>query len=114
MRVTSLLSAVMVAFVFVLAGCGSGGGEAPAAESGTYQGSIQEVNAGEREIYVKTDDGQVLELYFTDQTTLEQNGESAAFSSLATGQQVEVDVEAEDGELTPLSVTIMTSDDDQN
>jgi hypothetical protein len=106
MRVGSLLSVVTLVAVFVLAGCG-GGGEAPTVESGTYQGSIQEVNASEREIYVQTDDGQVLELYFTDQTTLQQNGESAEFSALSNGQQVEVEVEAEGGELTPLSVTIM-------
>jgi major membrane immunogen (membrane-anchored lipoprotein) len=111
MRVAPFVSAAMLVAVSVLAGCGNGGGgEEAAVESGTYQGAIQQVKPGEREIYVETEDGQVLELYFTDQTTLQQNGQSAEFTALSKGQQVEVEVEAEDGELTPLSVTIMGGD----
>ena len=112
MRVDWVLSAVIVMFLSGLSGCG--GGHAPAVESGAYQGSIQEVNAGEREIYVKTEDGQVLELYFTDQTTLQRNGDSVEFSALANGQEVMVEVEAKEDGLTPLSVTIMTQNTDQS
>jgi hypothetical protein len=105
-------------FVFVtslaMVGCGSGSGSEEGSgtvQSGTYQGTIQEVNANEREIYVETGDGKTLELYFTDQTTLQQNGTSADFSALAKGQPVEVTVENQDGELAPVSVTITGSGD---
>ena len=105
----ALAPALTLLAVFALLGCGADNNQQqPAVQSGTYQGTIEEVNAGEREIYVRTDDGdgQVLELYFTDQTTVQQAGQPADFTALAVGQQVEVDVQAAEGELTPLSVTI--------
>jgi cold shock CspA family protein len=110
MRMRSLLALLTVTATITLVGCGGGNGET-AVESGTYQGAIQQVKPGEREIYVQTEEGQVLELYFTEQTTLQQDGASADFSVLSTGQQVEVEVERDNGELTPLSVTILGTDE---
>ena len=70
-------------------------------ESGTYQGTVIEVEADKSEIYVKTDDGKTLELYFTDETTLMQNGETVEFSALEEDQSVEVEVEKVGKRLDP-------------
>ncbi|MGK7397070.1 MAG: hypothetical protein ACNS62_21010 [Candidatus Cyclobacteriaceae bacterium M3_2C_046] len=76
-------------------------------DSGTYQGTIQEVEPDKTEIYVRTSDGQVLELYFTEQTTLTQNGNEIDFSMLEEGDQVEVEVEKVGQRLDPISVKLM-------
>ncbi|MHA6246798.1 hypothetical protein ACXYMU_02590 [Pontibacter sp. CAU 1760] len=76
-------------------------------ESGTYQGTIDEVEADKDEIYVKTDDGKVLELYFTEATTLTKNGETVAFDQLQEGGKVEVEVEKVGQRLDPIAVRIM-------
>lgn len=75
-------------------------------ESGTYEGTIAEVNADEDEIYVDVD-GDELELYFTDETELTQGGEPAEFSALEEGQTVEVEIEKVGQRLDPLSVDIL-------
>ena len=75
-------------------------------ESGTYQGTVIEVEADKTEIYVKTDDGKTLELYFTDETTLTQNNETVEFSALKVDQSVEVKVEKVGKRLDPISVKI--------
>jgi hypothetical protein len=75
-------------------------------ESGTYTGKIIEVEADKSEIYVKTDDGKTLELYFIEDTKLTQNGEEVPFSALAEDQTVEVEVEKVGKRLDPLSVKI--------
>ncbi len=76
-------------------------------ESGTYQGTIKEVEPAKTEIYVNTDDDKTLELYFTDSTTLTRNGSNADFSELKEGQKVEVEVEKNGKRLDPISVKIM-------
>lgn len=75
-------------------------------ESGTYTGKIIEVEADKSEIYVKTDDGKTLELYFIEETKLTQNGEVVPFSTLEEDQTVEVEVEKVGKRLDPLSVKI--------
>lgn len=89
-------------------GGGEGGeeGEHAVVDSGTYTGTIAEVNAEEDEIYVDAD-GKELELYFTDETKLTQGGDSAEFSALEKGQKVEVEVEKVGKRLDPLSVKIL-------
>lgn len=74
--------------------------------SGTYTGKVSEVEAAKTEIYVKTDDGKTLELYFTPQTTLTQNGQTVPFETLKEGQTVEVNVNNVGGALDPVSVDI--------
>lgn len=78
--------------------------------SGTYTGTLEEVNPDEREIYLKTDDGRVLELYFTEDTVLQSGGESVGFEALEAAKsanaQVTVEVENVDGDLIPNKVTI--------
>ncbi|MBS3738235.1 hypothetical protein [Mesohalobacter halotolerans] len=75
-------------------------------ESGTYTGKIIEVEADKSEIYVKTEEGKTLELYFVDETKLTQDGQNVPFSTLKEGQNVEVKVEKVGKRLDPLSVKI--------
>lgn len=76
-------------------------------ESGTYQGTISEVEAEKDEIYVTTDDDKTLELYFTENTSLTRGGSEVEFSELEEGQKVEVEVEKVGKRLDPISVKIM-------
>jgi cold shock protein len=76
-------------------------------DSGTYQGTVDEVEADKTEIYVKTDDNKRLELYFNENTTLTRNGETVAFDQLEEGQRVEVQVEKTGQRLDPIAVTIL-------
>ena len=76
-------------------------------ESGTYQGTIEEVEPSKTEIYVETTDGKTLELYFTETTTLTQNGQAVDFSTLKEGQKVEVEVEKVGNRLDPISVKVI-------
>jgi hypothetical protein len=102
----------LAAGTFAATGCDKSGGEEGASEehavveSGTYEGTIKEVNAPEQEIYVESD-GKVLELYFTEETTLTHNGEAAEFSALEKDQRVEVEIEKVGQRLDPISVTIL-------
>lgn len=75
-------------------------------ESGTYTGTLIEVEADKSEIYVKTEDGKTLELYFIEDTKLTQNGEEVPFSALEEDQTVEVEVEKVGKRLDPLTVKI--------
>ena len=81
--------------------------ETEAVESGTYQGTVDKVVPEETEIYVETEEGQRLELYFTETTELTQNGETVAFDALEKGQKVEVTVEKVGQRLDPVSVVIL-------
>lgn len=89
---------------FMLTSCGE---KTDVVESGVYQGTVEEVEADKSEIYVKTADGKLLELYFTDKTTLTKDGATVAFSELAEGKKVEVDVKKDGKRLDPISVKIL-------
>jgi cold shock protein len=102
MKHLRILTAVFT--LFFLASCGE---KTDVVESGVYQGIIEEVEADKSEIYVKTADDKLLELYFTDKTTLTKNGETVPFSELAEGKKVEVDVKKEGKRLDPVSVKII-------
>lgn len=91
--------------IFAAAACG--GDKTDVVESGTYQGTVHEVEADKTEIYVKTSDDKLLELYFTESTTLTRNGQTVQFSELAEGQKVEVEVRREGKRLDPVSVKIL-------
>jgi hypothetical protein len=95
--------AVIVTLFFLYA-CGE---KTDVVESGVYQGVVHEVEADKTEIYVKTGDGKLLELYFTEQTTLTRNGETVPFSELAEGKKVEVEVKKDGKRLDPVSVKIL-------
>ncbi len=89
---------------FVLTSCGE---KTDVVESGVYQGIVHEVEADKSEIYVKTDDGKLLELYFTETTTLTKDGQIVPFNELAEGKKVEVEVKKEGKRLDPVSVKIL-------
>ncbi len=94
----------MFSTILLFFACGEG---TDVVESGTYQGTVKEVEADKTEIYVTTDDNKTLELYFTDSTSLTRDGVEVEFSELAEGQKVEVEVEKVGQRLDPISVIIM-------
>ena len=85
MKITKMLLPALVAAAPFFYSCQE---STDVVESGTYQGTIQEVEPAKDEIYVKTDDGKVLELYFTEATTLTHNGETVPFDHLKEGGKV--------------------------
>jgi hypothetical protein len=99
-----LVYSLSVFALFLLLSCGQ---STDVVDSGTYQGTISEVEPEKTEIYVKTGDGKTLELYFTDQTTLTKDGVDAEFSQLEEGQTVEVEVEKVGKRLDPIAVRII-------
>ena len=76
-------------------------------DSGTYTVTAERVDPEEKEIYVKTTDGKILELYFKDDTKLTKAGQAAEFSALQKGQKLEVTVEKAGSHLKPLTVVIL-------
>lgn len=102
MKHFKFLSAALICFLLI--SCGE---KTDVVNSGTYQGTVEEVEADKTEIYVKTGDGKLLELYFTESTTLTRNGQAVEFSQLAEGQKVEVEVKTEGKRLDPVSVKIL-------
>ncbi len=105
MKIAKMILPAIVAAAPFFYSCDSGGTDV--VESGTYQGTIQEVEPAKTEIYVKTDDDKVLELYFTDATTLTRNGETVEFAELQEGNRVEVEVEKTGQRLDPIAVRIL-------
>jgi cold shock protein len=99
----SALLAIMLLVPFLYA-CQSG---TDVVESGTYQGSVKKVVPEKTEIYVSTDDGKTLELYFTESTTLTRNGETVTFDQLKEGDRVEVQVEKVGQRLDPVAVRML-------
>ncbi|MER2997269.1 hypothetical protein [Pontibacter populi] len=104
MKITKMLLPALVAAAPFFYSCQE---STDVVESGTYQGTIQEVEPEKDEIYVKTDDGKVLELYFTESTTLTHNGETVPFDHLKEGGKVEVQVEKTGQRLDPVAVKIL-------
>ncbi|HYG38234.1 MAG TPA: hypothetical protein VD908_06430 [Cytophagales bacterium] len=94
----------IVAALFLMYACEQ---KTDVVESGTYQGKVDKVEAEKSEIYVKTDDGKRLELYFTDSTQLLKNDAVVAFEELKEGQSVEVEVEKVGNRLDPITVKIL-------
>lgn len=101
---TKIFNALCFSAIFLFFACGE---STDVVESGTYQGTIEEVEPAKTEIYVKTDDNKTLELYFTDQTQLTQNGNPVQFDVLEEGMQVEVEVKKEGKRLDPISVKVL-------
>lgn len=100
----SVLSILGIVSLFMITSCGGG---TTVVESGTYEGTIQKVVPAESEIYVEMDNGDVLELYFIEDTQLTMGGNEVEFSMLEEGQKVEVEVEKVGQRLDPLSVKIL-------
>lgn len=108
MKKVIIIMAVAVCGLLGFQSCGEMNRNTDIVESGTYQGVAEEVDPGEQEIYVRTADGKLLELYFTDQTTLTRDdGSMAEFNELTEGGEVEVQVEKVGNKLEPLAVKIL-------
>lgn len=90
----------------LLVGCG-GEEQTTVVDSGTYEGTISEVNADEREIYVDVPNTGTLELYFTDTTRVMQDTAQVPFDALQTNQRVSVEVNKVGKRLDPETVTIL-------
>lgn len=103
MRILSLLTGTVLA-LGLLIGCG--GEDTAVVESGTYEGTITEVNAAEREIYVSVPETGTLELYFTDSTRVRRDTMALTFDALQTNQQVAVEVNKVGQRLDPVTVMI--------
>lgn len=71
-----------------------------------FEGKIVKVNPPQREIYVFAN-GQKNEYYFTDQTMVIENGQSAPFSKLIEGQKVRVSAKKIGKRLDPVQVEIL-------
>lgn len=99
--------ALIIGVLFALVGCGGGGSDAPSVDSGSYTGTISDVNAEEQEIYVEVPDAGTLELYFTDSTEVVKNFMSMPFDSLKTDQEVRVEVEKVGKRLDPKTVHLL-------
>lgn len=76
-------------------------------DSGTYKVTAFRVDPEEKEIYVKTSDGKILELYFKKETKLTKAGKEVPFTTLKKDQKLEINVEKAGKHLKPLSVTIL-------
>ncbi len=76
-------------------------------ESGTYKGTAHKVDPGEKEIYVKTADGKMIELYLKPHTQIMKGEKKVAFDALSEGQKLEVKVEKKGQKLDPLTVKIV-------
>lgn len=98
---------ILSLFAIMAFAAACGGGSTDVVESGTYEGTIQEVNPDESEIYVETSDNGTLELYFIEETQLTKNGQEVPFDSLEQDQQVQVQVERVGQRLDPLTVEII-------
>ncbi|MFD2515147.1 hypothetical protein ACFSRY_14840 [Pontibacter locisalis] len=101
------IKSLLLAFLFMVPFLYACEEKTDVVESGTYAGTIQEVEADKSEIYVLTDDGKLLELYFTETTTLTQGSEEVAFDQLQEGGKVEVEVEKVGQRLDPIAVRIV-------
>ncbi|HKK58631.1 MAG TPA: hypothetical protein VJ937_04085 [Salinivirga sp.] len=99
----TLLITLLTAFFIAFTSCGH---QTDAVDSGTYDGTVKEVEAEKSEIYVETKDGKTLELYFIEETRLTKNGQVVEFSALKEGQKVTVKVEKVGKRLDPLKVQI--------
>ena len=81
--------------------------EADIIDTGTYKGKVHKVVPSKKEIYVKSDDGQLIELYLKPETSLTKGDKKAEFDALKEGQAVEVQVENTGGKLKPIAVKIL-------
>ena len=76
-------------------------------ESGTYTGTAKVVDQQQNEVYLQVNDTTTIELYFSNDTKIMQNGQAVAFDALQQGQRLEVEVVRSGESLKPLRVSIL-------
>jgi len=102
-----LILGLLVGCTFLLNSCGENK-NTDVVNSGTYQGVAEKVEADEKEIYVRTADDKLIELYFTDQTQVMTNdGQASTFDALKENGKVEITVEKKGNKNVPISVKIL-------
>lgn len=102
-----LILGILLAGAFLLNSCGENK-KTDVVNSGTYQGVAEEVELGEKEIYVRTSDDKLIELYFTEETKVMTNdGEISSFEALKQNGKVEITVEKKGNKNVPISVKIL-------
>lgn len=106
MKKSIIAIVVAVSGIFVLQSCGENE-KTDVVESGTYQGTAEKINPGEKEIYVRTPDDKLLELYLTDSTALTKGGVTVPFDSVKKDGKLEVKVEKKGNRLAPVAITIL-------
>jgi hypothetical protein len=90
--------------VLVFTGCGR---QEVLVDSGTYEGTILKVKPDATEIYVALDEKRVLELYFSEDTTVSRADAEATFDALQKGLKVSVEITRTGDEMVPVSVQIL-------
>ncbi|WP_316812215.1 hypothetical protein [Pedobacter heparinus] len=106
MKKVLIACAVAISGIVTLQSCGENE-KTDVVESGTYQGKAEKVDADEKEIYVRTADNKLLELYLTDSTALTKGGVTVPFDSVKKDGNVEVQVEKKGNKLAPIAVTLL-------
>ena len=105
MNRSNVLSFLFLSFAcLAFFGCGK---PIAVVDAGTYEGTIDKVVPDEVEIYVSLENGEQLELYFTEETELVQDGESVDFSAISAGDSVELTVEREGNRNIPVRVELL-------
>jgi len=106
-KMKKLILGLVLGSTFLLTSCGENK-NTDVVESGTYQGVAEEVEPGEKEIYVRTSDNKLVELYFTDETTvMTSDGQTSSFDALKENGKVEITVEKIGNKNVPISVRIL-------
>lgn len=73
----------------------------------TLSGIANRIDPESQAISIETDDGQTLDLNFTEQTIVTQNGQVVSFDALEEGQQLRVEVEKTGESMEPVAVSIL-------
>lgn len=107
MKMKKLILGLVLGCTFLLNSCGENK-NTEVVDSGTYQGVIEEVEPEKNEIYVTTSDDKLVELYFTDETTvMTSDGQTSSFDALKENGKVEITVEKIGNKNVPVSVKIL-------
>ncbi|WP_394906438.1 hypothetical protein [uncultured Mesonia sp.] len=102
-----LILGLLLGGAFLLNSCGENK-NTDVVDSGTYQGIAEEVEVDEKEIYVRTADDKLVELYFTEETKLmTSDGQTTTFDALKENGKVEITVEKQGNKNVPVSVKIL-------
>ena len=83
-------------------------------ESGTYDGTAYRVDDEEMEVYLKTDDKKMLELYFKEDTKIMGDGVAVKFAEIDKGDNLRVTLERSGDSLKPLTVMIMDEESNES
>ncbi len=81
--------------------------EVSVVEDGTYRVTAHIVDDEEKELYVKMEDGRILELYLKSDTTMMRGDEKVEFTEFEKGQTLEIEVKKDGDHMKPVSVKIV-------